>query len=819
MQKHQLLTLIALALFPFLGFSQCVSSYPYVEDFETNGQNGWTSQILTGTANTWAFGTPAKLFINSAGSGVNSWVTGGLGTAYYTNGEKSTVVSPCFDFSSLTQPQIGLNVWWQSQFSVDGTVLESSIDNGVTWQVVGVLNGPYNWYNNNTVDAAPGAQTIGSALGWTGQTGNNGSAGWKFAQQNMFSLAGQSNVLFRLAFAADNFTNSDGFAFDDVKIHESLQIDLGPDKTICNGLPVILSPGTFPGATYTWSTFQYTPSITTSTPGTYICTVVDSLGFRDRDTIIVTQSTISYNLGPDQVLCPGTSVTLNTGNPQAPIHQWQDISGTVLNNTPTLFVNTNGTFVSTVADAGGCIIKDTITIVIDVLPNMEFGNDTTICFGQSILLNAGAGTPGTVYDWNFGPNTQSVYVSSPGFYKCTATTLNGCSISDSLNISLVLAPIVNLGQNHVECGTFVLDAGNPGSTYQWNTGAFTQTITSSLAGIYAVQVTNTSGCSAYDTIQIFAATPFNVTLGNDRVICDGNPVVLNAGSFGAGYTYLWSTAATTQNISVTQPGIYSVAVTSPQGCLRRDTVNVTLSSLIVDLGPDQSLCNGANLVLSAGAAGTLYNWSTGATTPTITVTQAGTYTVAVLDNLGCVVKDTIVILSSGNFQAGINAPATGMLFQNVSFSDNSSPAPTSWAWDFGDSFGTSNLQNPSYAYQSLGTFTVALTSGNGGCTATTTKDITINIFIAVEEADLGMDFQIYPNPNDGNFTLSIENTQASPVSMEIADLSGKNVYTQDFGNVLSLSAPISAEHLAAGIYVLKLQKGDKTVFGKFVVEK
>ena len=102
MQKYQILTFIALSLFPFLGFSQCVASYPYSEDFEANGQNGWNSLALVGNFNTWAFGTPAKPFINSAGSGINSWVTGGLGSGDFSNNEKSAVVSlalTCVSFS------------------------------------------------------------------------------------------------------------------------------------------------------------------------------------------------------------------------------------------------------------------------------------------------------------------------------------------------------------------------------------------------------------------------------------------------------------------------------------------------------------------------------------------------------------------------------------------------------------------------------------------------------------------------------------------------------------------------------------------------
>ncbi|MGB6269651.1 MAG: hypothetical protein WBF67_11660, partial [Olleya sp.] len=61
------------------------------------------------------------------------------------------MTSPVFDFSTLTAPSIELSVWWESEFSWDGTVLQSSIDSGATWQNVGVVGDPNNWYTDNSI--------------------------------------------------------------------------------------------------------------------------------------------------------------------------------------------------------------------------------------------------------------------------------------------------------------------------------------------------------------------------------------------------------------------------------------------------------------------------------------------------------------------------------------------------------------------------------------------------------------------------------------------------------------------------------------------
>src|SRR6478735_7816897 len=177
MKKLLSLSLLCLGLLGGARAQTCsttISTYPYLQNFEGATAPGWFSG---GTSSTWALGTPAKTVINSAASGTKAWVTGLTGN--YSISEQSFVESPCFNMSTLVLPVVELKVWWESEFSWDGAVLQSSIDNGTTWQVVGAKGDPNNWYNDNTLGGAPGGQPAATALGWTGRNAtSNGSGGW-----------------------------------------------------------------------------------------------------------------------------------------------------------------------------------------------------------------------------------------------------------------------------------------------------------------------------------------------------------------------------------------------------------------------------------------------------------------------------------------------------------------------------------------------------------------------------------------------------------------------------------------------------------------
>ena len=203
-----------------------IASFPYNESFE-NGAGGWTVQ---GTGSSFALGTPAGTVINSASEGTKAWVTNLTGN--YNNSEAGWVQSPCMDMSNLGIPLLEFDIWWESEFSWDGAVLQSSIDGGASWQKIGSF-GAGGWYTDNSITGLQSLEP--SQEGWSGNgTGTNpGSGGWAPMKVLLDTLANQPAVLFRFAYGSDGSVNSyEGFAFDNFRLYDSIQTNIQIDSMV-----------------------------------------------------------------------------------------------------------------------------------------------------------------------------------------------------------------------------------------------------------------------------------------------------------------------------------------------------------------------------------------------------------------------------------------------------------------------------------------------------------------------------------------------------------------------------------------------------------
>jgi hypothetical protein len=187
------------------------SSYtvPFLETFE-GPETHWFSG---GENSSWARGTPNKTFISGAASGTTAWVTSLTGE--YENDERSWVAMACpIDLTTIADPWLSLDVWWAVESSWDGAALQYSTD-GVSWHTLGNVGSGVNWYNHAIISAEPGD----APQGWSGDFFTaDSSGGWVKARHDLSTLAGETSVHFRLAFAADFVFTDDGFAFDDFEI-------------------------------------------------------------------------------------------------------------------------------------------------------------------------------------------------------------------------------------------------------------------------------------------------------------------------------------------------------------------------------------------------------------------------------------------------------------------------------------------------------------------------------------------------------------------------------------------------------------------------
>lgn len=408
-------------------------------------------------------------------------------------------------------------------------------------------------------------------------------------------------------------------------------VDIGPDSVICPGDSVLLDAG-HPGSLYNWSTGAFSQSIFAKNIGQY-SVIVDSSGCIGYDTMnIGIQSIPAVDLGNDTVLCPGETVTLDAGN----MHNnyvWQN--GAI---GKTHLVTSQGQYYVD-AFIGTCVESDTVQVWYHPTLSIDLGQDTGYCPGTSITLNAGLNW--NSYLWSDGSNGSTLLVTSPGTYHVSLTDIGDCPYSDTINIIQYPEPVVDLGPDSSLCenDALVIDAGNPGSTFQWSNGAGTQSITVNSAGTYWVNVVNQFTCNQLDTIEIdYIFLPLD--LGPDQSICKGDTAVMVASVPGA--SYVWAGGQTGNTISTMTPGVYSVTA-SIRHCSAYDEMRVVVIPLpAVQLRNDTSLCKGEEVLLHAGSGGTDFLWSNFATSNRIIATQTGMYRVDVSNECG-IATDSVEI--------------------------------------------------------------------------------------------------------------------------------------------------------------------------------
>ncbi len=406
---------------------------------------------------------------------------------------------------------------------------------------------------------------------------------------------------------------------------------LGNDTSFCAG-PTLLLHAAWPGATYLWQDGSSASSLPVQASGIYQVTVdLNGCSAQDDIQVQVIPAPI-VDIGPDTTVCPGTPVTFNAALPGA-TYLWNNGS-----QSPQFTTSVAGTF-AVLVTANGCAASDTVTLAHFNLQSVNLGPDRLLCAGSSVRV--GTTVSGATYAWNTGATTDSITIASAGTFWVDAT-LNGCTVRDSIHVSIVPLPVVSIGPDRQVCpGTQItLNAATPGGSYLWSNGTSGPTIAAGL-GTWSVEVT-VNGCKATGAMSITESTPPTVNLGPDTMLCPGAVLVLNAGP--PNITYTWSTGTTGPTASVLSPATISVTAMDAQGCIASDAITVTYATIgHVSLGADTTICAGSQIMLDATLpnAGT-YTWSTGTSGPTLTTGNAGLYWVHATSN-GCLVGDTIAV--------------------------------------------------------------------------------------------------------------------------------------------------------------------------------
>ncbi|HBI81699.1 MAG TPA: hypothetical protein DDY04_07130, partial [Bacteroidales bacterium] len=387
----------------------------------------------------------------------------------------------------------------------------------------------------------------------------------------------------------------------------------------------------------------------------------------------------AIDLGPDTAICQGNTLILDAGAGHSS-YLWSTEA-----TTQTIVINTSGEYWVEVADSHGCLNRDTINVLVNNLPTVTHDPLDAVCLDEPAFTLTGGNPTGGEYS-GAGTNVTTFNASEAGdgthTLTYTYTDINGCSNSTTVDITVHPLPVVDLGENRSTTVPLTLDAGGGFASYLWQDNSTAQTYVVNETGLYSVTVTDNNGCQAHDSVYITYLETLDVIVSEllsptdkcyDSQSESVTVTLLNRGT---------KTFTSGENIEIS----YAIGASNPvkeqytftSNFAQNDTVHFTFSNPIalstgsfnftcfttlagdngdsthftMDVWELPNLEFGSDTIrhslpyeLTSGISGVTYLWSTGATSPTITISNGawGKYWLTVTDTHGCVSSDTVVI--------------------------------------------------------------------------------------------------------------------------------------------------------------------------------
>ena len=424
--------------------------------------------------------------------------------------------------------------------------------------------------------------------------------------------------------------------------------------SVCGGNVTLTAPSG--GASYSWAGpcvvgSATSPTITASCSGTYTVTVVSADGCSDtlQKTITVTP-TMSVTASSTNASCgvAGTAIANPTGGTPPYSYSWSN------GNTNQKDTGLGAGNYACIVSAAGCLDTVKVTITGSGM-TATIANTTPKCFGDTLTVTVtpnGGKTPYT-YSWNTGATGQSLNGVTAGTYSCVVKDASGCSFSQSVTVKqpaqLLVKPSTFPATCNYLCNGQAIATPSGGTnplSFLWSNGATGASISNLCVGTsYTVTVTDGHGCKTDTSVIITNPPPIVLSTDSTPSLCNKTNGAASITATGGtpGFTYKWSTGATTSSITNVAAGNYCVLILDANKCRDSSCINVPNISgdSIKIVAITNVTCNGGNngSIVASVTGGTgpfTYAWTpSGGNTTTATNLSADTYTITVTDNNGC----------------------------------------------------------------------------------------------------------------------------------------------------------------------------------------
>lgn len=522
---------------------------------------------------------------------------------------------------TLTSPSISGNLWSNGATTQSITVNNTgnysltvsnpqgcpSVSQTIQVNVTSIPTSPVISSSGNTTFCASGSVTLTSNL--------SGNIIWSNSQTTQSILVNSSGT-----YSAQIISNGcTSLPSNSIQVivnpNPNNSVTASGSTTICQGNTVTLNAVASVGNSYQWFNNGIlipnatNNSYTANAAGNYTVSISNGncTSTSTGTAVVVNQIPASpiISANGNTTFCQGNNVTLSS-----------NLSNVLWSNgatTQSIIVNQSGIY-SAQSLSNGCISISSNSISVSVnpappIPSITPSGATTFCSGGNVTLTSSSSINNL---WSNNSNGQSIVISNSGSYTVTVTNVNGCS-STSQPLNITVNPIPNPpiisanGPTSFCSGNSVTLSSNSPNGNLWSNNNSNQTINVTTSGSYSSTVTQ-NGCVSPSsniiniTVNQTPSQPL-ITINGSTNFCSGQSSILSSSSTSGN---LWSTGETSQSITVTNSGVYSVQVSS-NGCSNNSTpITITVNPspnapTIIASGPT-TFCQGSNVILTTDAS-------------------------------------------------------------------------------------------------------------------------------------------------------------------------------------------------------------------------